>query len=66
RLTPYSVYRDECRGCKACIRFGCPAIEFDAPGVEGEKGHSRISDLCAGCGVCAQICPFNAISEVET
>jgi indolepyruvate ferredoxin oxidoreductase alpha subunit len=66
KLTPFCVDRDECRGCKACIKFGCPAIEFDPPEAEGEKGHSRIGNLCVGCGVCAQVCPFNAISEVET
>ncbi|MBW6517166.1 MAG: indolepyruvate ferredoxin oxidoreductase subunit alpha [ANME-2 cluster archaeon] len=66
RLAPFYVDRDECRGCKACIRFGCPAIEFDQPDVKGEKGHSRIGNLCVGCGVCAQVCPFNAIGEVET
>ncbi len=66
KLTPFCVDRDECRGCKACIKFGCPAIEFDPPEAEGEKGNSRISNLCVGCGVCAQVCPFNAISEVET
>jgi indolepyruvate ferredoxin oxidoreductase alpha subunit len=66
KLTPFSVDRDECRGCKACIKFGCPAIEFDLPEAEGEKGHARIGNLCVGCGVCAQVCPFNAISEVET
>ena len=66
KLTPFSVDRDECRGCKACIKFGCPAIEFDPPESDGEKGHSRVGSLCVGCGVCAQVCPFDAISEVET
>ena len=66
KLTPFSVDRAECRGCKACIKFGCPAIELDLPEAEGEKGHARIGNLCVGCGVCAQVCPFNAISEVET
>ncbi|MCK4928804.1 MAG: 4Fe-4S binding protein, partial [Methanosarcinales archaeon] len=65
KLTPFSVDRDECRGCKACIKFGCPAIEFDPPESDGEKGHSRVGSLCVGCGVCAQVCPFNAISEVD-
>ncbi|MCL7415272.1 MAG: indolepyruvate ferredoxin oxidoreductase subunit alpha [ANME-2 cluster archaeon] len=66
RQKPFGVDRDECRGCKGCIKFGCPAIEFDPPQAEGEKGHARIGSLCVGCGVCAQVCPFNAISEVET
>jgi indolepyruvate ferredoxin oxidoreductase alpha subunit len=49
---------EECVGCRLCVEFGCPAIEF-----EGEK--ARINALCAGCGVCAQICPSSAIEEVR-
>jgi indolepyruvate ferredoxin oxidoreductase alpha subunit len=44
----------DCKGCKVCVEFGCPAIEF-----EGEK--ARINSLCTGCGVCAQICPSSCI-----
>jgi len=47
-----------CPGCRLCVEFGCPAIEF-----EGER--ARINALCAGCGVCAQICPSSAIVEVR-
>jgi indolepyruvate ferredoxin oxidoreductase alpha subunit len=53
----FQVSRD-CVGCKLCIEFGCPAIEFNE-----EK--AWISSLCAGCGVCAQICPSSAIQEVR-
>jgi indolepyruvate ferredoxin oxidoreductase alpha subunit len=49
---------EDCVGCRLCVEFGCPAIEF-----EGEK--ARINALCAGCGVCAQICPVSAIREVR-
>jgi len=49
---------DECSGCKVCVEFGCPAIEF-----EGEK--ARINALCTGCGLCARICPSSAILEVK-
>jgi indolepyruvate ferredoxin oxidoreductase alpha subunit len=48
---------DDCQGCRICVDYGCPAIEF-----EGDK--ARINALCTGCGVCAQICPSSAISEV--
>ncbi len=52
----YMVNTTVCIGCKACIRFGCPAIELDG-------GLARINELCSGCGVCLQICPVGAISR---
>ncbi|NTV28410.1 MAG: indolepyruvate ferredoxin oxidoreductase subunit alpha, partial [Methanothrix sp.] len=48
---------EECEGCKICLDFGCPAIEF-------EKDKARINALCTGCGVCAAICPAGSIREV--
>lgn len=55
RKNPY-VVTDECTGCRLCLnQLGCPAIEF----VEGK---AVINELCNGCGVCAQICPSNAIT----
>jgi indolepyruvate ferredoxin oxidoreductase alpha subunit len=51
------IVGDECSGCRVCVEFGCPAIEFD-----GER--ARITTLCTGCGVCAKICPSLAIKEV--
>jgi indolepyruvate ferredoxin oxidoreductase alpha subunit len=47
---------DACIGCKRCItQIGCPAIGFD-----GEKAVVDRS-LCNGCGLCMQVCPFDAI-----
>jgi indolepyruvate ferredoxin oxidoreductase alpha subunit len=59
RRKPFRVNAEVCTGCKKCVEFGCPAIEFD-----GE--HARINALCSGCGVCAQICTSDAIEEVST
>lgn len=54
RENPYTV-TDECTGCLVCInQLGCPAMSF-----EGDK--ASINELCIGCGVCAQVCPANAI-----
>jgi indolepyruvate ferredoxin oxidoreductase alpha subunit len=48
-----------CKNCKMCLKLGCPAIESS-----GEK--PEINELlCSGCGLCEQICPFDAISPIE-
>lgn len=56
----YAVNHDDCIGCKSCLRLGCPAISFD--------GGAKTADIdrvaCAGCGVCAQVCPKKAIGKV--
>lgn len=52
------VVEEKCTGCKACISLtGCPALVYDT-----EKKKVRIDPLiCTGCGICNQLCPFNAI-----
>ncbi|WP_373838885.1 indolepyruvate ferredoxin oxidoreductase subunit alpha [Methanospirillum sp.] len=52
----YTVHQDMCIGCKACIKFGCPAIELIG-------GLASITSLCSGCGACVQICPVGAIGR---
>ncbi len=50
------VDQDKCKKCKKCIKeIGCPALVT-------EDGTVRIdSNLCTGCGLCGEICPFGAI-----
>ena len=49
------VNNDACRGCKACMRLGCPSISF-------KDGKAKIdATLCVGCGVCQQLCAFGAL-----
>jgi indolepyruvate ferredoxin oxidoreductase alpha subunit len=57
--TPYSVDHDKCIGCRSCIRVGCPALSYD----KNAKKASVDPRACAGCGVCAQVCPKKAISR---
>jgi len=56
---PFMV-NENCTGCRECVEFGCPAIEF-----EEDSDSARINLLCTGCGVCAQICPYDAIEVVK-
>ena len=54
----YAVAADACKKCKACLKLGCPAIEYDPRGA----GIPVIdASRCAGCGMCAQVCRFGAI-----
>ena len=56
----YTVDRDTCITCKACIRTGCPAISI-------QDGKSSIDHTyCAACGVCMQVCKPGAISGPYT
>ena len=52
---PLSVDPEKCRSCKACMQIGCPALSMKKVAVVDET-------LCVGCGVCKQLCAFNAIS----
>jgi indolepyruvate ferredoxin oxidoreductase alpha subunit len=52
----FQVDPDLCTGCETCLELGCPALVKRAETME-------IADTCSGCGVCAQICPAEAITE---
>ena len=57
-----AVDPDKCSGCKACLRIGCPAIEWQ-PSGDGKHGKAYIDPLlCTGCTVCQQLCKINAIN----
>jgi indolepyruvate ferredoxin oxidoreductase alpha subunit len=63
---PYAirVETEKCKGeeCGICSsEFRCPAIFQDR-----ETGKATVKlDMCSGCGVCADICPFHAIERQE-
>jgi len=56
---PIIADSDMCVGCKACMKIGCPAISI----VDGK---AKIDNtLCTGCGVCAQLCKFDALQAAK-
>jgi len=68
RSTPYEI-TNKCGSCGLCTtRFGCPAITQTNPNNDNNNNvHVNIAidqTLCNGCGVCASICPHNAIALV--
>lgn len=51
------VANDKCKGCKMCLKLGCPAISV-------RDGKAVIDHTqCVGCGICAEVCKFGAIEE---
>jgi indolepyruvate ferredoxin oxidoreductase alpha subunit len=60
----YAVNDDSCTGCRACLKIGCPAIEWRPAGDGSKKGKAWIDPLlCTGCDVCRQLCKFDAIGS---
>ena len=60
----YTVEVEKCTGCRACLKIGCPAIEWRPAGDGGKKGKAFIDPLlCTGCDVCRQLCKFEAIGR---
>jgi len=56
---PIIADSDKCVGCKACMKIGCPAISIVG-------GKAKIDNtLCTGCGVCAQLCKFDALQAAK-
>jgi len=68
KLTPDPYFvEDECNGCAACLRIGCPAI-FKT-GEVTEKGLAKVSieeSACTGCSLCEQVCKVDVIHKTVT
>lgn len=56
-LITYEIAEDLCTGCMVCAR-GCPN-----QAISGEKKQPHVIDpeLCDRCGLCAELCKFDAI-----
>jgi indolepyruvate ferredoxin oxidoreductase, alpha subunit len=53
---PLAMDQSVCQECGECLAMGCPALEKSEAGL-------KINELlCGGCGLCKQVCPFEAIS----
>ncbi len=56
---PYFVKKSACIRCKRCMKLGCPAIRM------GAESADIMAELCVGCGLCAGVCPKEAIQKGE-
>jgi len=55
---PHRVSPARCNRCGACLRLGCPAAS------DGPEAVVIDPAVCAGCGLCAQVCRARAIEPV--
>ncbi len=56
---PFQVDDGVCIQCEDCMQTGCPALVW-----EGDTPEIREWE-CAGCAMCAHLCPVDAICQVE-
>ncbi len=56
-LITYEIVAELCTGCMVCARY-CPA-----GAIQGEKRQPHVidPDLCERCGLCKEVCNFNAV-----
>ncbi len=71
RSSPFTVKTDLCTGCTICLNIDCPSIWWEptdvrAAGKKRAKGIAYIDPVsCTGCGLCADVCSFDAIVKEE-
>ncbi len=56
----YIAHEDKCKKCGMCMKPGCPAM------TKNTDGTIHIDDtMCTGCGLCKDLCKFDAIELVK-
>jgi indolepyruvate ferredoxin oxidoreductase alpha subunit len=59
-LKKHYIDQEVCKKCRTCVeKFQCPAIS------SVDKVQMIDDASCAGCSVCAQVCPYKAIKEAR-
>ena len=56
---PFVINQDMCTYCNSCSQIACPAISEDGKEITID------TSLCDGCGLCANICVFNAVERLS-
>ncbi len=54
---PLTINQDRCKKCKMCLKIACPAIVDRGDSIQINEA------LCLGCGLCTELCKFNAITK---
>jgi len=61
----FKINTEKCRACGQCFKLGCQAIlRGQAADNQNKRFKAEIDPvLCVGCGMCNQLCKFDAIEE---
>ncbi|MBU0532634.1 indolepyruvate ferredoxin oxidoreductase subunit alpha [Candidatus Micrarchaeota archaeon] len=65
-FTKFEIDQSKCTKCGICTnKFACPAIKEIRKKASDEPIYYIEPDICWGCSVCMQICPYGAIHPVK-
>ncbi len=56
---PLVADTEKCKSCRLCMKLGCPALSMKNDKIAVD------ATLCVGCGVCQQLCKFDALVSGE-
>lgn len=60
-LIQFEINPEKCTGCTLCLK-NCPSQAIKG---EVKKAHSIIEKKCIKCGVCFDVCKFNAVNKAK-